>query len=217
MSAQSAQKENKSQPTRSGAEAGQGAQQSGLARRSMIPDVPSLLLDPLGFFDDGFSIFNRLRDLNRSFGLSRNSQQQRGPEGVALWVPAVEVGYRDGNLIVSAELPGLNENDINVQVVNDTLVIQGERRDEREEDEDGVRRTEIRYGQFYRAIPLPDGAQTEQARAEFQNGILRITIPAPQAQSNTRQIPVQASSSAQGQFNGQKQTAGQTSGAEKAA
>jgi HSP20 family protein len=216
MSARSAQKENKSLSTRSGAEAGQGTQQSGLARRSVIPDVPSLLLDPLGFFDGGFSIFDRLRDLNRSFGLSRNSQQQRGPD-VASWVPAVEVDYRDGNLIVSAELPGLVESDINVQVVNNTLVIQGERRDEREEDEDGVRRTEIRYGQFYRAIPLPDGAQTEQARAEFQNGVLRIVIPAPQEQRNTRQIPVQASSPAQGQSSGQKQTSGQTSGAEKAA
>ena len=215
MSAQSAQKENKSTATRSGSDAGQGTQQSGLVRRSMIPDVPSLLLDPLGFFDDGFSIFNRLRGLNRSFG-SRNSQQQRGAD-LATWVPAVEVDFRDGNLIVSAELPGLTENDIDVQVVNDTLVIQGERRDEREEDEDGVRRTEIRYGQFYRAVPLPDGAQTEQARAEFQNGVLRITIPVPQAQGNTREIPVQASSSAQGQSSGQKQTSGQTSGAEKAA
>jgi HSP20 family protein len=119
--------------------------------------------------------------------------------------------------VVSAELPGLNEDDINVQVVNDTLVIQGERRDEREENEEGVRRTEIRYGQFYRAIPLPDGAQTDQARAEFQNGVLRITIPAPQGKDNTRQIPVQASSSAQGQSSGQKQTSGQTSGTEKAA
>ncbi|HEY1939860.1 MAG TPA: Hsp20/alpha crystallin family protein [Candidatus Angelobacter sp.] len=216
MSAQSSQKENKSLSTRSGSESGQGTQQSGLARRSLIPDVPSLLLDPLGFFDDGFSIFNRLRDMNRSLSLGRRSQQQGGADP-SLWVPAVEVDYRDGNLVVSAELPGLNEGDIDVQVVNDTLVIQGERRDEREEDQDGVRRTEIRYGQFYRAIPLPDGAQTEQARAEFQNGVLRITIPAPQAQSNTRQIPVQASSSAQGQSSGQKQTAGQTSGAEKAA
>ena len=216
MSAQSSQKENKSLSTRSGSESGQGTQQSGLARRSIIPDVPSLLLDPLGFFDDGFSIFNRLRDMNRSLGLGRRSQQQGGADP-SLWVPAVEVDYRDGNLVVSAELPGLNEGDIDVQVVNDTLVIQGERRDEREEDQDGVRRTEIRYGQFYRAIPLPDGAQTEQARAEFQNGVLRITIPVPQANNNTRQIPVQASSSAQGQSSGQKQTAGQTSGAEKAA
>jgi HSP20 family protein len=216
MSAQSTQKENKSSTARTGSESGQGTQQTGLARRSLIPDVPSLLLDPFGFFDDGLSIFNRFRGMNRSSGLSRTSQQ-RGSSDPALWVPAIEVDYKDGNLVVSAELPGLDEGDINVQVVNDTLVIQGERRDEREEDEEGVRRTEIRYGQFYRAIPLPEGAQTDQARAEFQNGVLRITIPAPQAKDNTRQIPVQASSSAQGQSSGQKQTSGQTSGTEKAA
>jgi HSP20 family protein len=216
MSAQSTQKENKSSTTRTGSESGQGTQQTGLARRSLIPDVPSLLLDPFGFFDDGLSIFNRFRDVNRSSGLSRTSQQ-RGGSDLALWIPAIEVDYKDGNLVVSAELPGLDEGDINVQVVNDTLVIQGERRDEREEDEEGVRRTEIRYGQFYRAIPLPEGAQTDQARAEFQNGVLRITIPAPQAKDNTRQIPVQASGSAQGQSSGQRQSSGQTSGTEKAA
>jgi HSP20 family protein len=214
----SAQKENRSS-TQSGTQSGSGTeergQESGLARRSAIPDVPSLLLDPFGFFDDRLSIFRRLMDMNRSTGLSRGSQGQGGAD-LALWAPAVEVDYKDGNLMISAELPGLTENDVDVQIVNDTLVIQGEKKDQREEDEGGVRRTEIRYGQFYRAIPLPEGAQTDQARAEFQNGILRVTIPVPQAESNTRRIPVQASGSASSQGT-QKTASQQTSTTEKAA
>ena len=214
----SAQKENRSSSqvgTQSGSSSGERNQESGLARRSPIPDVPSLLLDPFGFFDDGLSIFRRLMDTNRSTGLSRGSQRQGGAD-LAIWAPAVEVDYKNGNLVVSAELPGLSENDVDVQVVNDTLVIQGEKRDEREEDEGGVRRTEIRYGQFYRAIPLPEGAQTDKARAEFQNGVLRVTIPVPQAESNTRRIPVQASGSASSEGT-QKAASGQTSTTEKAA
>ena len=190
----SAQKESKTSTSHSG----ERTQQSGLARRSIVPDVPSLLLDPLGFFDDSFSVFNRLFDINRSLGRARGLQTQRGPE-LALWVPAVEVNYREGNLVVSAELPGLTENDVDVQIVNDMLVIQGERRDEREEEQGGARRTEIRYGRFYRAIPVPAGAQTDDARAEFHNGILRVTIPVPQPQGNVRQIPVPATGTAQGQ------------------
>lgn len=214
----SAQRENRSSTqsgTQSGSSSGERRQESALARRSAIPDVPSLLLDPFGFFDDSFSIFRRLMDANRSTGLSRRSQGQGGAD-LAIWAPAVEVDYKDGNLVVSAELPGLRENDVDVQIVNDTLVIQGEKRDEREEDEGGVRRTEIRYGQFYRAIPLPEGAQTDQARAEFQNGVLRVTIPVPQAESNTRRIPVQASGSASSEGT-QKAASGQTSTTEKAA
>lgn len=140
--------------------------------------------------------------MSRAFGQSALAPS--GADiGTAIWVPAIEIDYKDGNLVVSAELPGLGEGDVDVQIVNDTLVIQGERKDEREEEERGARRTEIRYGRFYRAIPLPEGAQVDQARAEFNNGLLRVTIPAPQA-PNVRRIPVQAGSGRQPQTGAQK-------------
>jgi HSP20 family protein len=82
---------------------------------------------------------------------------------------------------------------VNVEINDNSLIIQGERKFEQDEIEGGVRRSERRYGEFYRAIALPEGADAENARAEFQNGVLRVTIPVPQAQSNVRQIPVQAS------------------------
>jgi HSP20 family protein len=107
------------------------------------------------------------------------------------------VNYRDGKLVVSAELPGLDDEDITVAIQDNAIVIQGEREFEQEEDEGGIHRTELRYGRFYRAIPLPEGAKTEQARAEFNNGVLKISVPVPQEQSNSRQIPIETGASSQ--------------------
>ena len=81
------------------------------------------------------------------------------------------------------------------QIVGDILVISGEKEVAEEDERGDVRRTEIRYGQFYRAIPLPDGVKTQEARAQFQKGVLQITLPLEQA--NVHQIPVQADSSSQ--------------------
>jgi HSP20 family protein len=95
---------------------------------------------------------------------------------------------------VHAELPGLEPKDVKVDVENDALVIQGERRFEQEEKEGGVQRTERQYGLFYRSIPLPEGAKVDQAKAKFHNGVLEVTIPVPEQQSNRRTIPVEGES-----------------------
>ena len=126
--------------------------------------------------------------------------------------PPVEVGYRDGNFVVSAELLGLSNEDVTVEITDDAVIIRGERQVVREENVGGIQRTERRYGHFYRAIALPEGAKTDQARAEFQNGVLKISVPAPQPQSNARQIPIETGAS-QSQSESQpakSQTAGQT-------
>jgi HSP20 family protein len=129
-------------------------------------------------------------EVSRVFGQTARAISGSGEEPATFtWAPPVDVEYRDGKLEVSAELPGLQENDIKVEINNDVLVIQGERKVEHEESQGGVRRIERKYGQFYRAIPLPDGVEADKARAEFQNGVLRVTIPVSQA--NVRQIPVQ--------------------------
>jgi len=122
------------------------------------------------------------------------------------------VGYRDGNFVVSAELPGLSNEDVTVEITDDAVVIQGERQVVQEDNEGGIQRTERRYGHFYRAIALPEGVKTDQARAEFQNGVLKISVPAPQPQSNARQIPIEtgASQSKSESQPAKSQTAGQT-------
>jgi HSP20 family protein len=122
--------------------------------------------------------------------------QERQNTGDIVWAPAVEVSEREGNYVVRAELPGLKPEDVKLEIENDALVLQGERKVEREEDKGGVHRTEIRYGRFYRSIPLPEGANVAQARARFENGVLEVTVPVPEEKLQRKQIPIQSGPSA---------------------
>jgi HSP20 family protein len=189
---------------------GSGEEQRSLVRRSAVPSVPSLLLDPLGFFDDdSFSLIRRMqREMSRVFSQAGLDFTGGGDNTLSTaWMPTTEISYQDGNLVVSADLPGLNEKDVKVEINDDFLVIQGERKVEQQAGDGGVRRTERRYGEFYRAIALPEGADAQNARAEFQNGVLRVTIPVAQPQSNLREIPIQASAtSSQNSGQGQAST-----------
>lgn len=208
----SAQRENQSSTSQSSGRGEQRGQQSALARRDRSA-LPSLWMDPLDFVNP-ISLFRRMQEeINQVFqqtGLS--SSRQGDPQNNVVWVPPVELGYRDGSFQVSVELPGVPDEDVTVAIVDNALVIQGERRIEQEENKGGVRRTELRYGQFYRAIPLPDGVNPDQARAELNNGVLRISLPVSQAQSNTREIPVQTGSSQQ-QLTGSSQQSSERTGA----
>ena len=191
---------------------------TGLAVRTVLPSVSSLVFDPFGFFsdDDPFTLLRRLqREMTRAV-----SQTALRPADAALstaWAPAIEVAYRDGNMVVSAELPGLTEKDVQIDINDGFVSIQGERKVEHEEDEGGIHRTERSYGVFYRAIPLPEGADTSKARATFENGVLQISVPVPQAQSNQRQIPIETTGSAQSQASQQKPAASETDKTKKAA
>jgi HSP20 family protein len=111
--------------------------------------------------------------------------------GDAMWAPRVEVIERDNQLIVRADLPGMTKDDVNVDIVDDALVIRGERANEREENDEGYYRSERSYGTFYRRIPLPVGAKTEDATADFRNGVLEINMPTSQAgEQKRRQIDI---------------------------
>lgn len=118
-----------------------------------------------------------------------------GQSSQMTWMPAIDVQQRDGRMVVSAELPGMQPGDVNIEVADDALVIQGERRDDRDQDRGGFHVTERRYGRFYRAVPLPEGAKTDAVSARFNNGILEIDVPVDQQrQSSRRQIPIQSGS-----------------------
>lgn len=108
------------------------------------------------------------------------------------WAPAVEVREQDNKIVVSADLPGIEQKDVKVEVDHNVLVIQGERKQEHTEEREGFRRSERLYGRFYRAIPLPENAKLDNAKAEFRNGVLEVTVPVDQAQTNRRQIPIGA-------------------------
>lgn len=165
---------------------------SGVSRgRNWDPFESSLAaFDP--FTSNPFSFMRRMsEEMDRAFG--RFFGQSAGG-GLATWYPPVEVVERDGNLQVHAELPGLKPEDVKVEVTDDALVIQGERKSEHEEKKSGVYRSERHYGQFYRAIPLPQGANPDKAKAQFNNGVLEVTLPIPESASNRRQIPIETGS-----------------------
>lgn len=108
------------------------------------------------------------------------------------WSPAIDVQRVNGNLLVTAELPGVKKDDVKVEVTDNTLFIHGERKLEHTEDQHGYRRVERSYGDFYRAVTLPEGANTEQVKAELQDGLLKVTVPVAAAEPKSRQIPIQS-------------------------
>lgn len=134
-----------------------------------------------------FSLLRRFHDeIDRSLG----GLFSHGGTTSGSWHPAIEVAERDGKLHVRAELPGLKPEDVKVEVTDNALVLQGERKEEHEEKGKNLYRSERRYGRFYRQIPLPEGANTEQANAQFRDGILEVTMPVPEHKSNRRSIPI---------------------------
>ena len=145
----SAQKSNQLATSQTGSTGEQ--KQSSLTRRSATPNVPALLLDPLGIFDDdSFSLIRRMqREMNRVFSQAGLDFSGQGQDVLSTaWVPTTEIAYRDGKLEVSADLPGLTEKDVKVEINNDFLIIQGERKFEHEEGDGGVRflRPQARHG-----------------------------------------------------------------------
>ncbi len=125
-------------------------------------------------------------------GLSTFGTSRLGGGQLAMWSPAIEVFQREGNLVVRAELPGLNKDDVKVEVTDDGLVIHGESKSEHEERGEAFHHCERMHGEFYRLIPLPDEVDEEQLRASFNNGVLEIIVPVPERQQRRREIPIGA-------------------------
>ena len=149
--------------------------------------------DPFLGVGSPFQMFERFADeMDRifdDFGLGRGRSSRLSRRGFGqggeweAWSPAVEVFHRNNELVVRADLPGLSKDDVKVEVTQDGLTIQGERKQEHEEESEGVYRSERSYGSFYRMIPLPESAMTDQAKARFKDGVLEVTMPAPSDQA----------------------------------
>jgi HSP20 family protein len=165
----------------------------GAIARNLRPSVLGLPLSPFEMFRmTPFSLFRRIAD---EFDRAVQPLASEGDINQAIdWTPTVEISERDGKFNILAELPGLSPNEVRVETEDDALVIQGERKIERDSTEGGVRRSERQFGFFYRRIPLPQGADTEQAKARFHDGVLEISMPAPKPQSNRRQIQIESDS-----------------------
>lgn len=109
---------------------------------------------------------------------------------IELWAPPLEVKHYGGDFVVTVELPGIPKEDVKVEVIEDALVIEGEKKMVKEKKEEGFFRTERSYGKFYRSIPLPKGAKADQIKAELNYGILEVMIPVPEMKTALRNIPI---------------------------
>jgi HSP20 family protein len=114
-----------------------------------------------------------------------------------LWSPAIEVEERDGVLCVRADLPGLTKDDIKVDVTDDAVTVEGERKRHEEEKKKGYYRSERSYGFFSRSVALPEGAKADTAKATFKDGVLEVTIEvAASPRPAARRVEIEASSRA---------------------
>lgn len=106
------------------------------------------------------------------------------------WVPELEVLQKEGQFVVRADLPGLKKDNVKVELTDDVLTISGERKEEKEEKREGYYRSERSYGSFYRQVPLPEGAKTDTATAEFKDGVLEIAMQAPEREPRARRLEI---------------------------
>ena len=123
--------------------------------------------------------FDDLASLRESMDKLFEEFFSRRPRGAAVtaWQPAVELYETDTEVVVRAELPGVDPKDVDITVTEDTLTIKGEARTEQEEKGRNYYRRELRYGSFLRTLALPEEVQGDKARATYRNGILEIRVP----------------------------------------
>ena len=139
-------------------------------------------------------LFDRFSDGFESVSLQPFTHMQR------LWSPgltgfaplAVDVAESDKTYTITAELPGVNEKDVDVSVTDDMLVIKGEKHQEKEEKNKDHYISERSYGAFQRMFSLPRGTDTAMIDAHFQNGVLTVSVPKTADQQQTRKVEVKA-------------------------
>ena len=138
--------------------------------------------------------FQGLFDMQRDMDLL--TRRLWGPaEGRKTWVPAVDVFHREGDLVIRAELPGIDpERDVEITLRDGLLTLRGERRHEERTRENGMSRFESAYGSFERSVVLPQGVKEDDITASYDSGILEAVVPGVAELTGAKRIPVQAGS-----------------------
>lgn len=127
---------------------------------------------------DPFRELRSLQDeVNRLF--STNLSRTFGDEGIArgAWIPNVDIYENKDQIVLEAELPGMNREDFDLSIENNVITLRGERRFEKKDDGDNYHRVERAYGTFTRSFTLPQTVSAEGANAEYKNGVLRVALP----------------------------------------
>jgi len=131
------------------------------------------------------SFRNEMEDLFDKFF----SDDGANGQAVKAWAPRVDVEETDKEILVKADLPGVDPKDVDIQVVDNVLTVRGGKEEKKEEKKKNYHRTERFVGQFYRSIALPAGADTDKVSASSANGTVTITIP-KRAEAQPKKIAV---------------------------
>jgi HSP20 family protein len=121
-------------------------------------------------------------DFNRLFNSFFDTPTTAADGSIARrWIPAVDLAETEGDYVLKADLPGLTEKDVHIELENNVLTVSGERKAENEESGQGFRRVERSYGSFTRRLTLPEGVDADAIKATVNNGVLEVHIPKPEA------------------------------------
>src|SRR4051812_48765786 len=120
-------------------------------------------------------------EMNRLFGSVMDAPSQQGNGGtLRRWMPAMDLVETGDHFVLRADLPGMSESDVNIEVEDRVLTISGERKAEQTENKDGYHRVERAFGAFSRSLTLPEGVDAESVSASFDKGVLEVRIPKPE-------------------------------------
>jgi len=129
------------------------------------------------------------RDVDRLFDAFFGADREQGRR----WVPPVDLVEAEDHFLLKADLPGLSEEDVSIEVQDGTLTISGERSAEHESEQRGWYRIERSFGSFSRSLTLPDGVDAEGISARFERGVLEVRIPKPE-ERKPRRVEIKAGS-----------------------
>lgn len=139
-----------------------------------------------------WSNFNRLSDLrdeiDRLFDLPLTGLSATSP-WMSGWSPALDVYEDKDQFVITAELPGMKKEDIELSIHNGSLTLSGERKSEHEAESAGVYRAERYFGKFQRSVDLPAAVATDRVKAEYKDGVLTVTLPKAE-EAKPKQISV---------------------------
>ena len=138
-------------------------------------------------FRDVLTLQNRLNSLFQDYG---RGQGENDMVSTSAFVPPVDVYEDEHKIVLKLEAPGLKQEDLDIQLENNTLTVKGERKFEKEEKEENFHRIERRYGSFYRSFTLPNTVNTDSVKASYDSGVLRVELE-KRAEAKPKQIKVQ--------------------------
>ncbi|HKN37127.1 MAG TPA: Hsp20/alpha crystallin family protein [Terriglobales bacterium] len=139
---------------------------------------------------DPFRDLNMLQDrMNRLFDDAGRTWRTDEPAATTSWSPSVDIFETEGEIVVKAELPGMDRKDIQLNLENNVLSLRGERKFQKETKDDNYHRIERSYGVFSRAFSIPATVDEERIRADYKDGVLKIVLP-KKDQAKPKQIKI---------------------------